>query len=55
MKSEKRKVNSELSGSKNRPLIFFVKPNTTLTVKGTQSVQTTDNFEVKVGGKFIIK
>ena len=32
-----------------------VKPNAHLTVKGLQSVQTTDNFEVKVGGTFNIE
>ena len=32
-----------------------VKPNTTLTIKGIQSVQTTDNFEVKSGGTFKIE
>ena len=32
-----------------------VKPNTTLTIKGIQSVQTPNNFEVKSGGTFIIE
>ena len=33
----------------------IVKPNAHLTVKGLQSVLTTDHFEVKVGGTFNIE